>query len=508
MSGDPSGRSSAFVAVIIGRPNVGKSSLFNCLAGRRDALVADEAGLTRDLRFAPMAVSDKQQDEDVDGEAAAVADISWVLVDTGGLQHDAEPVPAAAAALAWQQAQKAHLVLLVTDAAVGPTGFDEELNARLRRESVRVLLVANKIDGVSPLQAQADFAPLGMDELLQTSARTGRGIARLRARMLSIGTELAASTDPDTLTDAEEDGHSGDSIVLAGRPNAGKSTLMNYLCNSERSLVSDQPGTTRDEISAVFDFRGRRYELVDTAGVQKKWRTAPAGQALSAARALARMSRTTAVVLLVDAVVGLTEQDQRLLGHSLRTGRAVLLAWNKADLLSPRQRRQLLEQFERMLAFASFVPHCFISAQRGKGIDKMLELVWQLVRDGERSPGTAQLNRILRQLVEQHPPPMRSGRAPKLRYAHPLPGTPPQIRVLGTACERVPESYRRYLEKGFGEALGGLKSPVRVQLESVVNPYVRTGNRPDAADKPSTRKSDTNKSDTNKSDKGDGQLSG
>ena len=486
----------SFVVAILGRPNVGKSSLFNRLVGGRRALVAEEAGLTRDLRFGLLTPERRRKNErqraggdplaDLQPAGSAPADPEMtpeaapevvpevVLVDTGGLESDSSNSMAAAAAdLAWSQAQRADLVLLVTDASVGPTGFDEELVARLRRGGNALLLIANKADRSTPIRILSDHSALGVGEPLAVSARTGRGLAQLRRQLRTLA---AAPTAGDSAAPHEDDGQRGN-IVLVGRPNAGKSTLMNRLCGDYRSIVSEEPGTTRDEVRADFVLDGERYSLIDTAGVHRKWRAASAGQALAAARALSSVQRSMLAILLVDAGAGLTEQDQRLLGHALEDGKGVLLAFNKADAVDAEDRRQLLQQQDRRMAWASFVPHCFISARTGDGVKRMLALVRKLIEDSDRNTSTGQINRILQELLSQHPPPTKRGRWGKLRYAHPVADTPLKIRVYGTACEQIPDSYRRYLEKGFGKELGGMGRPVQVELQSVNNPYAGRAKR-------------------------------
>ena len=445
------------MAVLLGRPNVGKSSLFNRLTASREALVGEEEGLTRDLRFGPVSWPSPQR------HSAAEPDIKAdiLVVDTGGLSSSGGHVQQSAAQRSWEQAARADLVLLLTDAAVGPTGFDEEVLSRLRQQGRPIQLIANKADLANLSQIHPDHAALGLGEPLAVSARTGRGMAQLRQRLYQMTAELGQKMP--ALEPA------AGSIVLTGRPNAGKSTLLNALCTADRALVSDEPGTTRDDVEADFFYDGSRYRLVDTAGVQRRWQNAPPGQALAAARSLARLQRAQVILHLVDARIGPLVQDQRLIGRALDEGCTPLLVLTKSDELDANQRRECVRYSG--LDFAPFVSHCLISAHTGRGMDQLRAKIGELIADSHRTLGTAQVNRVLQRLLSQHPPPTQRGRRPKLRYAHPMAGEPIKIRIFGTACERVPDSYRRYLEKAFGEALGGLGNPVRVILRSVDNPY-------------------------------------
>lgn len=430
---------------MVGRPNVGKSTLFNRLTGSRDALVANVPGLTRDRRYASAVIGGK----------------TCTLVDTGGLLGDGD-----LAALTGQQADvavaEAHTLLFMVDAREGLTGADEEIARRLRKAGGDVILVVNKIDGQNPHTAAAEFARLGFADTCLIAAAHGRGIGNLR--------ELLADRLPDTPPAPEtESGVIGTAVV--GRPNVGKSTLINRLLGEERQVVFDQPGTTRDAIEVPFEQGGDRFLLIDTAGVRRRGRVAEVVEKFSVVKALQAMERAQVAIVVIDGQEGLVEQDLHVLQHGSDAGAGLVIAVNKWDGLDVRQKQVRRAALERRLRFVPWAPLHTISALHGTGVRRLMRDVKAVYRAGAFDVGTVRLNRILQALLVAHPPPGVRGRQIKLRYAHKAGDHPPRILVHGNQTGALPASYVRYLENGFREALNLVGNPIKLELRSGTNPY-------------------------------------
>ena len=440
------------VVVISGRPNVGKSTLFNRLVGRRSALVADTPGVTRDRREAEA----RLRGRDV------------TLIDTAGLEEAAaESLSGRMLALSESAVASADLVVFVVDARAGISGADSHFAAWLRRQGKPVLLVANKAEGRSATAETLDAYRLGLGEPLAVSAEHGEGIADLMREI--------AELLPDE-SEAEADGDEGKPLKLAivGRPNAGKSTLMNRLLGSERMLTGPEPGLTRDAIAVVFaDRDGRKIELVDTAGLRRRARIEAPLEKLSASASIEALKMAEIVVLAVDAIEGLHEQDLQIARLVEREGRACVLALNKWDAVADRQAagQGIADRLETSLAQMKGIPVVQVSALTGAGIDRLLPAVWAAHAVWNKRVGTGELNRWFERALEKHPPPLVEGRRLKLRYATQAKARPPTFIVFGTRAEQLPETYQRYLVNGLRETFKLPGTPIRLQMRGTDNPY-------------------------------------
>ncbi len=436
------------VVAIVGRPNVGKSTLFNALTRTRDALVADMPGVTRDRQYGISQVGKRP----------------CLLVDTGGLITNAEGIDYLTAQQVLQAIDEANTVLFVVSARDGLTADDEEIAARLRRESCEVILVANKTDGLDTDTALAEFAALGMGEPLAITASHRRGLdSMMRAAVATFPPEQ----------DAPEEDEDEDILRLAvvGRPNVGKSTLVNRLLGEERVLAYDQPGTTRDTITTRLERDGRTYELIDTAGVRRRSKVTEAVEKFSIIKALQAIERAHVVVLMLDAGEGLTDQDTTLLGHILAQGRALVIALNKWDGLDPDHRKRVKGELDRKLAYVDWAQRVTLSALHGSGIQELLNAVHRAWASALSDFSTPELTRVLKAAFEAHQPPMKQGRTAKLRYAHSGGKLPPRIVIHGSRTETIPEAYRRYLVNRFIKHFKLKGTPVFLDFRNSDNPY-------------------------------------
>jgi GTP-binding protein len=437
------------VIALVGRPNVGKSTLFNRLTRSRDALVAALPGLTRDRKYG---------EGQIDGQP-------FIVVDTGGLAAGDRELDDLMARQAWQAVEEADRVLFLVDAREGLTATDEAIAADLRRRGKPITLVVNKTDGLEESGAISDFHRLGLGEPQPISAAHGRGVDRLVRGILP---ELPAPKAHDA-EDAQRE-HTV-RVAVVGRPNAGKSTLINRILGEQRVLASDEPGTTRDSIFIPFERDGVSYTLIDTAGVRRRARVTEAIEKFSVIKTLQAIEEAHVVILVLDARTGIGEQDATLAGHIAEKGRALVLAVNKWDGLELHDRRMVKNQLERKLPFLGFASVRFISALHGTGVGELFPLVRKAHASAMRELPTPQLSEILERAVAAHPPPLIRGRRIKLRYAHQGGRNPPRIVIHGNQTERVPENYRRYLENAFREALKLTGTPIRIEFRTGANPY-------------------------------------
>ncbi|AZY49735.1 ribosome biogenesis GTPase Der [Bordetella avium] len=443
------------VVALVGRPNVGKSTLFNRLTRSRAALVADYSGLTRDRHY---------------GEGR-VGDIPFIVIDTGGFEPVAKDGILAEMARQTRQAiAEADVVVFLVDARAGINAHDHEI-ARLLRKSgqQRVLLAVNKAEGMNEGKATSDFFELGLGEPHPISAAHGDGVVDL------IESALADLVPPaDEIADAEE-GEVQHRIKLAivGRPNVGKSTLINTLMGEERVIAFDMPGTTRDAIEIEFERDGRQYTLIDTAGLRKRGKVFEAVEKFSVIKTLQAIEASNVVLLMLDAQSEISEQDAHIAGFVLETGRAVVVAINKWDGLDDDQRERIEREFQRKLRFLTFARMHTISALKGQGIRPLLKSVNAAHAAAFAKLSTPKLTRELQAAVEQQQPPRKGIFRPKMRYAHQGGQNPPLIIVHGSALDAIPDSYRRYLETRFRNAFDLAGTPLRIEFKSSHNPYVQ-----------------------------------
>lgn len=448
------------VVALVGRPNVGKSTLFNRLTRSRAALVADYAGLTRDRHY---------------GEGR-VGDTPFIVIDTGGFEPVAKTGILMEMARQTRQAiAEADVVVFLVDARAGVNAHDHEI-ARLLRKSgqQRVLLAVNKAEGMNTGAATGDFHELGLGQPHPISAAHGDGIAELIEIALQ---DLAPAVDEaDDEADAQAPDHRI-KLAIVGRPNVGKSTLINTLMGEERVIAFDLPGTTRDAIEIDFERDGKRYTLIDTAGLRKRGKVFEAIEKFSVIKTLQAIEACNVVVLVLDAQTEVSEQDAHIAGFVLETGRAVVVAINKWDGLDADQREQIEREFQRKLRFLSFAKVHTISALKGVGIKPLLKSVNAAHAAAFAKLSTPKLTRELQAAVEQQQPPRKGIFRPKMRYAHQGGQNPPLVIIHGNALDAIPESYRRYLETRFREAFKLAGTPLRIEFKSSHNPYAQQENK-------------------------------
>lgn len=435
--------------VLVGRPNVGKSSLFNCLTKTRHALVADIPGLTRDRLYGKGVVGNQP----------------YIVVDTGGLTGSKEKD---IAFLMEQQTQHAiteadHILFLV-NGREGLSVLDQQLAQLLRRLNKKITLVINKSEGLDPVLLQSEFSPLGFHtrSLANISAIHGQGIQELMEKVLNHFLNIETLAMEHALL--EEDAVPRIKVSIIGKPNVGKSTLLNRILGEDRAIVFDQPGTTRDSIANDVEYRGKLYTFVDTAGIRRKSKTIQEIEKFSVIKSLQAIEASNVVLLVIDAQKGISEQDLHLLGFILESGRALIIAVNKWDGLSNEQRAQVKKDLDRRLQFVSFAKLIFISALHGTGVGNLFALIQQAYRSATHTLSTSRLTRLLEQAVSAHQPPLSRGRSVKLRYAHPGGYNPPVILIHGQNASFLPESYRRYLENFYRKTLKIIGSPIRIEF--------------------------------------------
>jgi len=436
------------VIALVGRPNVGKSTLFNSLTRSRDALVADQPGLTRDRQYG----------------IGQIGPRPYLVIDTGGLSSDQDGIDALMAQQAMVAVREADVVLLLVDARAGLSGADETIAAQLRRQARQLYLVVNKTEGMDSARATLDFHSLGF-EPLPISAAHGHNVAALLERVLE-----ALPVDADVPAGAAA-ATEGIRVAVLGRPNVGKSTLVNRLLGEERVLTFDQPGTTRDSIFIPFERDGQAYTLIDTAGVRRRSRVDEGIEKFSVIKTLQAIEAAHVVIMVLDASEGITEQDAHLLGHALESGRALVLAVNKWDGLESDQRTLIKRELDVKLPFLDFAETHFISALHGSGVGPMFKAVQSAYSAATMKLSTPQLTRALLEAVISHQPPLVRGRRIKLRYAHQGGSNPPLIVIHGNQTEYVPKDYSRYLAKYFRELFKLAGTPVRIEYKSGSNPY-------------------------------------
>ncbi|MGQ9427078.1 ribosome biogenesis GTPase Der [Gilvimarinus sp. F26214L] len=442
------------VIALVGRPNVGKSTLFNRLTRSRDAIVADFAGLTRDRKYG-------------EGEAEGRR---FIVVDTGGISGDEEGIDELMAGQSLLAIEEADAVLFLVDSRDGLTAADQAIASHLRSTNRNTFLVANKIDGLNHDVAIAPFFELGLGEVHPITASHGRGVRALMSRVVEGLPE--AVEEP-----ASEDGARGIKIAVVGRPNVGKSTLVNRMLGEERVVVFDMPGTTRDSIYIDYERHGKPYTLIDTAGVRRRKNIKLTVEKFSIVKTLQAIQDANVVILLIDASEGLVDQDLHLMGNVVDAGRALVVAVNKWDGLDEDQKNAVRRELDRRLRFVQFADVHFISALHGTGVGHLYKSVEKAYQSATNKFSTNFLTRILEGAVADHAPPMVRGRRIKLRYAHTGGHNPPIVVIHGNQTEEVPAHYVRYLEKTFRTALQLHGTPLKIQFKSSDNPYAGRKNK-------------------------------
>lgn len=435
------------VLALVGRPNVGKSTLFNRLTRSRDAIVANSPGLTRDRQY---------------GEGF-LGGLSFIVIDTGGITGHEEGIDAEMAAQSLLAIEEASICLLLVDAQHGLAPDDTRIVEHLRKIGKPYVLLVNKIDGLDPDQACAEFFSLGVEQLFPITAVQGRGVRRMLESVLK-----------DFSTQEEETPQThGVKIAVSGRPNVGKSTLVNRMLGEDRVVVFDQPGTTRDSVYIPFERRGKSYTLIDTAGIRRRGKTRETVEKFSVVKSLQAIQDSDVVLLIVDAREGIVEQDLHLLGYVLDTGRALVIAINKWDGMDQEDKDQVRNEIRRRFTFVDFARIHFISALHGTGVGELYKSIDKAFESANRTLPTNVLTNILAGVVQEHSPPMVNGRRIRLRYAHAGGHSPPTIVIHGKQTGKLPAHYVRYLEKSFRTKLKLEGTPVRIELKSDENPFVK-----------------------------------
>lgn len=437
------------VVALVGRPNVGKSTLFNVLTRSRDALVADMPGVTRDRHYG----------------ACHLGERPFLAVDTGGLSGVEEAIDVLTARQVRLAIEEAQVLVFVVDARDGLLPQDHVILGELRRSGKPIIAAVNKIDGLDEQAALAEFAAFGMATTLPISAAHGRGTDELiRAVLPLLPPDEDAANEPAT-----EDGSIR--VAIVGRPNAGKSTLINRLLGEERLIVSDVAGTTRDPIRVPLERDGKRYTLIDTAGIRRKARVEEAVEKFSVIKTLQSIAAAQVVVMMVDARENLADQDLTLIGYAIDEGRALVIALNKWDGLDAYQREECLRALDRRLVFVDWAKRVHISALHGSGLRELMRAVVRAHASATRELSSSDLTRTLEKAYESYQPPLVNGHAPKLRFAHPGGTNPPTIVIHGTRTKHIAPAYQRYLENFFRKRYKLEGTPVRIAFREGENPY-------------------------------------
>ncbi len=433
--------------VLVGRPNVGKSTLFNRLTRSRDAIVHDLPGLTRDRHYGQGRLGGKP----------------YIVVDTGGLEAVAKDgILHEMARQTMQAVDEADAVVMLVDARQGLTPHDRTVAERLRRTGRTLWLAVNKAEGIPSATAAAEFHELGLGDPLPISAAHGEGVRELMEHVLAHVPE-AAEEEPEPGRHPR--------IAVVGRPNVGKSTLVNALVGEERVIAFDQPGTTRDSIDVEFQRDGRTYTLVDTAGVRRRGRVEAAVEKFSVLKTLQSVEEANVVILVLDARQDISDQDAHLAGFVLEAGRALVVAINKWDGLEPDVRERVKRDYARKLGFLDFARVHHVSALRGSGLGPLLRSADAAYAAAMAKLSTPKLTRVLLDAVAAQAPPRAGMSRPKLRYAHQGGSNPPVIVIHGNALDQVPDSYRRFLERRFIDSFGLVGTPLRIQFRTSRNPF-------------------------------------
>lgn len=466
------------VVALVGRPNVGKSTLFNRLTRTRDALVADFPGLTRDRKYGRAEVEGRE----------------FICIDTGGIDGNEEGVETRMAEQSLLAIEEADVVLFMVDARAGLMPADKAIAQHLRTRQKPTFLVANKTDGMDPDSAVVDFYSLGLGEIHPIAASHGRGVTGLLEMVLlpwmdevappaelteeeeneAYWAELAAKESGVEAEEEEDDFNPLDlpiKLAIVGRPNVGKSTLTNRILGEDRVVVYDMPGTTRDSIYIPMERDGREYVLIDTAGVRKRGKITETVEKFSVIKTLQAIEDANVVMLVIDAHEGISDQDLSLLGFILNSGRSLVIVVNKWDGLTQEVRDEVKETLDFRLGFIDFARVHFISALHGSGVGNLFESVTEAYDCSTRRVNTSMLTRIMNMAADDHQPPLVRGRRVKLKYAHAGGYNPPIVVIHGNQVKDLPDSYKRYLMNYFRRSLEVMGTPIRIQFKEGDNPF-------------------------------------
>ncbi|WP_435237346.1 ribosome biogenesis GTPase Der [Psychromonas sp. PT13] len=459
------------VVALVGRPNVGKSTLFNRLTRTRDALVADFPGLTRDRKYGQAKIDENE----------------FIVIDTGGITGDEQGIDALMAGQSLQAIEEADAILFLVDARVGMTVADEAIADHLRKQEKNVFIVANKTDGIDADSACGEFYALGLGEVYHIAAAHGKGVRQMIETALdgffdevvveqdgdddNLEPEFIEEDEEALLKEQERLQNLPIKLALIGRPNVGKSTLTNRILGEERVLVYDMPGTTRDSIYIPMTRDDREYVLIDTAGVRKRKKVNETVEKFSVIKTLKAIEDSNVVMLIIDARDGISDQDLSLLGYTLNAGRSLVIAVNKWDGMSEYDKERVKSELDRRLGFVDFAKIHFISALHGTGVGHLYESVEEAYESSTKRISTSMLTRIMGMAVDDHQPPMVQGRRVKLRYAHAGGYNPPLIVIHGNQVKKLADSYKRYLMNYFRRSLGIMGTPIRIEFREGSNPF-------------------------------------
>ncbi|KJY88106.1 GTP-binding protein Der [Vibrio neptunius] len=471
------------VVALVGRPNVGKSTLFNRLTRTRDALVADFPGLTRDRKYGQ----------------AKLGEHEFIVIDTGGIDGTEEGVETKMAEQSLAAIDEADVVLFMVDGRAGLTPADIAISNHLRKIEKPSMLVVNKVDGIDADAASADFWQLGVENMYQIAAAHGRGVGALIDRALNPFAEKMAQEAQGEIEDltefVDEEEEKLDyteeeaeeefkrlqdqpiKLAIIGRPNVGKSTLTNRILGEERVVVYDMPGTTRDSIYIPMERDGREYVLIDTAGVRRRKRINETVEKFSVVKTLKAVEDANVVLLVIDARENISDQDLSLLGFALNAGRSIVLAVNKWDGLDMDVKEHVKKELDRRLGFVDFARIHFISALHGTGVGHLFESVQEAYKSATTRVGTSVLTRIMKMATEDHQPPLVRGRRVKLKYAHAGGYNPPIVVIHGNQVNELPDSYKRYLMNYYRKSLEIMGTPIRIQFQNSDNPFEGKSNK-------------------------------
>jgi GTPase len=439
------------IVAIVGRPNVGKSTLFNCLTKTRHAVVHNVPGVTRDRQYGHANVGDK----------------AFVVIDTGGIGEESQGIEGLTVQQAELAIHEANVILFAVDARAGLTAVDKSIVKKLRKLNKPILLIINKIDGLDVATSQTDFHGLGLNSVCAISAAHKLGIDEL--------VQTLQQYLPDAVQIPEEE--QGIKIAIAGKPNVGKSTLVNRMLGEERVIVFNAPGTTRDSIYVPLERLGKKYTLIDTAGLRRRSHVTETLEKISVVKTLQSIEEANVVLLLIDARSGVSEQDLHLLGFVLERGKSLIIAINKWDGLSTSQRADVKRELDRRLQFVDFAKIKFISALHGTGVGELFTDIQKAYQSAVKKLATPLLNQILQKAIMAHQPPIVHGHRIKLRYAHAGGQNPPLIVIHGNQVKSLPDAYRRYLANTYRKALRLIGTPIRFEFKEGDNPYKNKTNK-------------------------------